>query len=288
MSKKTFFEDLTNSIIADLENNIIPWEKPWFVSSMVNGKTGNKYRGSNQLALACAISKLNIESNDSRFVTFKQAQSMGWKIKKGSKSVVDVIFFSMLEKENDNKDGSVDDEVIKFPLLKSSAVFHASQVEGMPELQSATFEEFQFKPNELAQKIIDASKARIVTDPNRAYFSHADYIAVPPKEKFKSIEGYYGTLLHELAHWTGHKSRLNRDMNGRFGSEKYAREELVAEIASVFLCAETGIQYQAGNHTAYIKNWIQVLKSDPMEIHRASKKAMQVVEYLLDLAGIKE
>ena len=77
-------------------------------------------------------------------------------------------------------------------------------------------------------------------------------------------------------------------MSGRFGSEKYAREELVAELASVFLCAETGIQYQAGNHTAYIKSWIKVLKSDPMEIHRASKQAMQAVDYLLEMAGIKE
>ncbi len=284
MSKKTFFEELTNTIISDLEHNVISWEQPWFSARIVNGKTGHIYQGSNQLTLACAISKLNIENNDSRFITFKQAQSMGWRIKKGAKSIADVIFFSIVEKSTDNQDV---EEFTKFPLLKTTPVFHASQVEGMPEYEPVNYERLILEPNVLAQKIVTATNVRIITDPTKAYFSHMDYIGMPSENCFKSREGYYGTLLHEIAHWTGHRSRLNRDMSGRFGSELYAREELVAELASVFLCAETGIQYQPGNHTAYIKNWIKILKSDPMEIHKASKRAMAVVEYLLKMVEVE-
>jgi len=280
-----FYGKLTNNIITDLQKGGIPWEKPWFVSKAVNVATGKAYRGINQLNLAMVSADLSLNSADMRFITFNQAKAKGWNIKRGSKAVAEVVYFSVIEKEvNTAENEQAEDGSVKFPLLKYSSVFHASQVEGIPNLEPTP--SFTFEPNDIAEKIINASNAKVIQHSSKAYFSNADYIAMPSREKFKSLEGYYGTLLHELAHWTGHPSRLNRGVFNSFGSEEYAREELVAELASVFLCAETGIEHVSGNHTAYIQNWVKVLQNDPLEIKRASSRAMQAVEYLLNLAGL--
>lgn len=284
-NKVDFYEKLTNNIITDLQKGVIPWEKPWFVSKAINAATGKAYRGINQLNLAIVSADLMLDSVDMRFMTFNQAKAKGWNIKKGSKAVAEVVYFSVIEKEAENTGAEqAENDLIKFPLLKYSSVFHASQVEGIPEPEPIA--SFDFEPNALSEKIIQASNAKIIEHSSKAYYSIADYIVIPSRDKFKSLEGYYGTLLHELAHWTGHPSRLDRGMFNSFGSEDYAREELVAELASVYLCAETGIEYVSGNHTAYIQNWVKVLQNDPMEIKRASAKATQAVEYLLKLAVI--
>jgi len=277
--------ELTNKIIAELQTGVVPWEKPWFVSKAINGCTGKSYRGINQLNLAMVSADLNLNNDDMRFVTFNQAKAKGWSIKKGAKSVAKVVYFSVIEKEAENdENGKTEDGSIKFPLLKFSYVFHASQVDGMPE--PLKIPKLTFEPNDIAEKIIQVSNAKIVEHSSKAFFSSADFIGIPHRDKFKSLAGYYGTLLHELAHWTGHPNRLNRGVFNSFGSVEYAREELVAELASVYLCAETGIEYVSGNHTAYIKSWIKVLQNDPMEIKNASVKAMQAVDYLLNLAGL--
>lgn len=284
-NKVDFYEKLTNNIIADLQKGAIPWEKPWFVSRAINATTGKPYRGVNQLNLAVVSAGLSLNCADMRFLTFNQAKAKGWNIKKGSKAVAEVVYFSVIEKEADNTENKqVEDDLIKFPLLKYSSVFHASQVEGIPAPELVP--SFDFEPNALSEKIIQASNAKIVEHSSKAFFSSGDYIGMPHRDKFKTLEGYYGVLLHELAHWTGHPSRLNRGVFNSFGSEEYAREELVAELASVFLCAETGIEYVSGNHTAYIQGWLKALQNDPLEIKRASAKAMQAVDYLLKLAGI--
>lgn len=286
MSRNDFYAELTNKIIADLEKGIIPWEKPWFVSKAINACTGKAYRGINQLNLAMVSADLQLDNADMRFLTFNQAKAKGWSVKKGSKSVAQVVYFSIIEKEAQCDDREQPEEgSTKFPLLKFSSVFHASQIDGIPELPAV--QKVNFEPNEIAEKIISKSNAKIIEHPSEAFFSSNDYIAMPHKDKFKSLGGYYGVLLHELAHWTGHPSRLNRGVFHTFGSEEYAREELVAELASVFLCAETGIEYVSGNHTAYIQNWIKTLKNDPLEIKRASAKAMDAVDYLLNLADFE-
>lgn len=286
MSRNDFYAELTNKIIVDLEKGIIPWEKPWFVSKAINACTGKAYRGINQLNLAMVSADLQLDNADMRFLTFNQAKAKGWSVKKGSKSVAQVVYFSIIEKEAQCDDSEQPEEgSTKFPLLKFSSVFHASQIDGIPELPAV--QKVNFEPNAIAEKIISKSNAKIIEHSSEAFFSSSDYIAIPHKDKFKSLGGYYGVLLHELAHWTGHPSRLNRGVFNTFGSEEYAREELVAELASVFLCAETGIEYVSGNHTAYIQNWIKALKNDPLEIKRASAKAMDAVDYLLNLADFE-
>ena len=286
MIRNDFYVELTNKIIADLEKGIIPWERPWFVSKAINACTGKAYRGINQLNLAMVSADLQLDNADMRFLTFNQAKAKGWSVKKGSKSLAQVVYFSIIEKETQkDEQEQLEEGSTKFPLLKFSSVFHASQIDGIPELPAV--QKVNFEPNAIAEKIISKSNAKIVEDSSHAFFSSADYIGIPHRDKFKTVEGYYGTLLHELGHWTGHPSRLNRGVFNAFGSEEYAREELVAELASVFLSAETGIQYVSGNHTAYIGNWIHALKNDPLEIRRASSKAIQAVDYLLSIAGMK-
>lgn len=285
-NRKDFFEQLTSKIVEDLQVGVIPWEKPWFVNKAINAVTGKAYRGVNQLNLSLVSAEHNLNATDMRFLTFNQARERGWKVKRGSKAVAEVVFFSMIEKEASQHDSEQTKEgTAKFPLLKFSPVFHASQVEGIPEPED--LRGIEFEPNQLSEKIIQASNARIIQHSSEAFYSSMnDHIGMPAREKFRSLEGYYGTLLHELGHWTGHTSRLNRGMFNLFGSEEYAREELVAELASVFLCAETGIEYVKGNHTAYVQSWLKALRNDPLEIKRASAKAMQAVDYLLNLAGV--
>lgn len=273
---------LTNQIVKNLENQIIPWEQPWFQNGSFNAVTGKRYRGINHLSLSMALVSSGMQTNDPRFLTFKQAQSNGWKVKKGEKSFSSVVFFKMMEVEDENDDGNSK----KFPLLKQSAVFHASQIDGIPEYIPAG--NLELEPNKLAQRIVDASGVKIVEHPDKAFFSGLDFIGMPPIQDFKSSDLYYGTLMHEMGHWTGFHTRLNRHQFSSSSSPEYAEEELIAELASVFLCAETGIHYPAGNHNAYIKYWVQKLKGDPMEIHKASKKAMEAVQYLLQLANIDD
>jgi antirestriction protein ArdC len=277
------YEDLTKNIIADLKKGNIPWEKPWFASKPTNAITGKGYSGFNHLNLNMIASKLQLEVSDLRFLTFNQANANGYKIKKGEKSVGKVLYFSMIDKTDAEDQNTLvvdrDKTASKnIPFLKHFPVFHASQVEGIPVYSPA----IRFDANNLAEEIIQKSNAKVIKNQLKAFYSpSADLIGMPNIECFKSMEGYYGTLLHELGHWTGHSSRLNRNIENTFGTELYAKEELVAELASIFLCAETGIQYQAGNHQAYINKWIKVLKDDALEIKKASSQAMRIVSYLL-------
>lgn len=287
MANVEFYQKIVDGLIADLQKGEVPWEKPWFVSRAINAVTGHEYRGINQINLALTSMHLGLEANAMQFLTFKQAQAIGLNIRRGEKAVAEVVFFSMQQGKLTKEGGSDTEELILYPLVKFSHVFHVSQVEG--NFDFGILEKKCFETEHLAEQIILASNAKIITHQSQAFYSpEQDYIAVPPKEHFKSPSGYYGTIMHELAHWTGHLGRLNRpEVMQYFGSEAYAREELVAELASVFLCSETGIEFQTGNHTAYIQNWLKILQGNPMEILQASKKATLAVEYLLNLAGVK-
>jgi antirestriction protein ArdC len=290
-SSTDVYESITNNIIQALELGVPPWEKPWFADGPINAVSGSAYRGVNYLNLLAVASTLDFKGEDLRFLTFNQARQKGWSVKKGAKAIAQVVFFSMIEEqlEEGNQDTQAKKTTSKtaFPFLRYSQVFHASQIDGIPEYVTQA-KCLDFEPNVLAERIIVGSSALISTTGNKAYYSPTqDLIAIPAKKNFKSIEGYYGTLLHELAHWTGHKTRLDRSLFNTFGSELYAKEELRAELASVFLSAETGIEYQVGNHSAYIGSWIKALKSNKFEIKDAVSDAIKIVNYLLGLAKVE-
>jgi len=173
------------------------------------------------------------------------------------------------------------------PKVFYATVFYAAQIDNMPELIQ---KELDWSLIEKAEKLLLNSGATLFhSEADRAFYKlSTDSIHLPPKEQFKSAAHYYATALHELGHWSGHSSRLNRDLGNPFGSDAYAKEELRAEIASMLLGAELGIGHDPSQHTAYIKSWIRVLEDDPLEIFRASADAEKIINHICALEQVQD
>ena len=286
-----YHEEFAGKIIERLEEGTAPWQIPWTPgkASLVphNPASGTVYRGMNRVHLALS------GYDDPRWMTLKQANDNGYGILPGSKATPVVYFQFTDEKnklDNDGKpvldaDGKPEKEKVELdkPIVRFAHVFNAEQVDGIPPLQ-LTDKAYEWEPIEKAENILAASGAAIKHDQsNRAFYRRMeDAIHLPPKENFDAPDKYYSTALHELGHWTGDENRLNREF-GPFGSEKYAREELRAEIASWMLGQEIGVGHDPGQHAAYVQSWIQVLKEDPYEIVRACRDAEKIKEYVFDL-----
>lgn len=291
-----YHEEFAGKIIERLEEGTAPWQIPWTPgkASLVphNPASGTVYRGMNRVHLALS------GYDDPRWMTLKQANDNGYSILPGSKATPVVYFQFSDEKnklDNDGKpvldaDGKPEKEKVELdkPIVRFAHVFNAEQVDGIPPLQ-LTDKAYEWEPIEKAENILAASGAAIKHDQsNRAFYRRMeDAIHLPPKENFDAPDKYYATALHELGHWTGDENRLNREF-GPFGSEKYAREELRAEIASWMLGQEIGVGHDPGQHAAYVQSWIQVLKEDPYEIVRACRDAEKIKEYVIDLERKKE
>ncbi len=288
-------ELLTNKLIEQLEAGTAPWQKPWDARENrlpFNPSTGNAYRGINSLYLAAVAAGKGYE--DPRWMTFKQASAAGYAIKKGEKSTL--IEYTKWEKSQPvtdeqgrpklGEDGQPLTRTVRLerPERFRIQVFNAEQMRGVPELAS-TGRTYEWDPIERAEQILAASGARIVHDQaDRAYYNvHLDDIHLPKPEQFPDQGAYYGTALHELGHWSGHPQRLDREgLGSQFGSEGYAREELRAELASYFLADKLGIPHDPGQHAAYVKDWVRVLKDDKNEIFRAARDADRIVDFVMD------
>ena len=291
-----FHEEFANKIIERLQEGTAPWQIPWTPGKTPlvphNPASGTVYRGMNRVHLALS------GYDDPRWMTLKQANDNGYSILPGSKATPVVYFQFTDEKnklDNDGKpvldaDGKPEKEKVELdkPIVRFAHVFNAEQVDGIPPLQ-LTDKAYEWEPIEKAENILAASGAAIKHDQsNRAFYRRMeDAIHLPPKENFDAPDKYYATALHELGHWTGDENRLNREF-GPFGSEKYAREELRAEIASWMLGQEIGIGHDPGQHAAYVQSWIQVLKEDPYEIVRACRDAEKIKDYVFDMERKKE
>ena len=291
-----FHEEFAEKIIQRLEEGTAPWQVPWHPgkSPVVphNPASGTVYRGMNRVHLGLS------EFDDPRWMTFKQANDNGYKILPESTATTVVFYQFSQERDklnNDGKpvldaDGNAEKEQVELdkPILRFAHVFNAEQIDGIPPM-SLTDKAYEWEPMEKAENILSASGASIKHDQSsRAFYRRMeDAIHLPPKENFDAPDKYYSTALHELGHWTGDESRLNREF-GPFGSEKYAREELRAEIASWMLGQEIGIGHDPGQHAAYVQSWVKVLKEDPYEIVRACRDAEKMKEYMLDLERKKE
>ena len=291
MTKIPYHQVVANQIIESLKAGTAPWLKPW-EPGIGNGQvpynpiTGKRYRGINALYLM-----LN-QSDDNRWLTYKQAQNMDAQVRKGEKGTT-IQYWKFHEEQTKHDDAGkpVLDEQgnplkvqvnLERPKVFYATVFHASQIDNMPELIT---KEPDWSLIERAEKLLLNSGATIIhSETDRAFYRlSTDSIHLPPKEQFKSATNYYATALHELGHWSGHPSRLDRDLGHPFGSEAYAKEELRAEIASMLLGAELSIGHDPSQHTAYIKSWIQVLEDEPLEIFRASADAEKIVNHLCAL-----
>jgi antirestriction protein ArdC/phage/plasmid primase-like uncharacterized protein len=288
MTKLSHHQIVANQIIESLKLGTAPWLKPW-EPSIGNGQipfnpvTGKRYRGINALYLM-----LN-QIGDNRWLTYKQAQSIDAQVRKGEKgTTVQYWKFTDEKVKKDERGKPILDEHgnpvkvqvnLERPKVFYARVFHASQIDNMPKLVQ---KEQDWSLIERAEKLLHNSGATIIhSEADRAFYRlSTDSIHLPPKEQFKSAANYYATALHELGHWSGHPSRLDRDLGHPFGSDAYAKEELRAEIASMLLGAELGIGHAPSQHTAYIKSWIQVLEDEPLEIFRASADAEKIVSHL--------
>lgn len=281
MAKANVYDMVTNRIIAELEKGKIPWQKPWtgIRSGAYNRITKRPYSLLNQMLL----------QHNGEYATFKQWQDLGGHIRKGEKSEI-VCFWKIFEsKENNPETG--EKEIKKIPLLRYYNVFHISQVDGVEPLVPEQLND-EVEPIEAGDKIINDYINRehlkfVECKSNQAYYSPSnDTVVVPLKEQYSMINEYYSTTYHELVHSSRHKTRLNRLQTGAiesFGSENYSKEELVAEIGSASLMSIAGIETPRTfrNSTAYIQNWLQVLRNDNKFIVSASSKAEKAVNYIL-------
>jgi len=289
MSKDNIFDRVTQKIIADLEQGVRPWQKPWDSGQAIGRITrplrhnGEAYNGVNILLLWGSA----IENGYQRptWMTFKQAIDYGGHVRKGEKSSL-VVYANQIVKTEENAATGEDTEKV-IPFLKGYSVFNVEQIEGLPE-------KFLFKPEpklegesirrfEPVETFVQQTGAVIRHGGDRAYYAmHTDHVQLPPIEAFTDAESYYATLTHELTHWTKHPTRLDRSFGRKvWGDEGYAKEELVAELGSAFLCADLGITPEIrADHAAYLDNWLQALKNDRKLIFTAASHASKAVEFL--------
>jgi antirestriction protein ArdC len=287
--KPSLYEKVAESLIKKLEEGTAPWQKPWNVSNIpvlpYNPTTGNNYKGLNVFALMLE------GREDPRWMTFKQADANKWSVKKGEKGTL--INFYKFNEQKAVRDESGKPELdeqgkqkyitvqLESPIVTSAYVFNADQINGIPELvreQPAN----NWKAIDAVENIVKNSGADVRNVPgDKAYYRPAqDFIQMPIKDQFADPGLYYATLLHELGHWTGHEDRLDRSVMNNFGSEDYAKEELRAEIGSLMLGTDLQIGHNPERHASYVASWVQVLKNDPFEIHRAAADAQKIFDYV--------
>lgn len=295
MNKKrqTLAEDFSATIIESIKSGTAPWQRPWNAGEFVspfNPISGTKYKGINTVMLA------RHGFNDPRWMTFKQANEKGYRVKKGAKAqpvefwqwtakvpVIDDNGKPVLDEQGQKKMETVNLENPRFHLFY---VFHAGQLQTSEGLEIPAFSppELSWNPLEKGEAILADSGAKLFHDQrNRAFYNiGSDEIHLPPPDKFPEPGHYYSTALHELGHWTRHPTRMSRE-SGPFGTEDYAREELRAEIASWMLSQELGLPHQPDQSVSYVDGWVSILKKDPFEIMRACRDAEKIKEYIMSM-----
>ena len=269
------YAEITNRMIAEMEHGIIPWKKPWMASGLaVSHTTGKPYSLLNQMLLGKA----------GEYLTFKQVHTEGGYVRKGEKAHM-IVFWTWLDRE-DEETG----EITQIPFLKYYSVFHIDQCDGINPKYARELAQTA-SADETAEKVIADYVARegVRIDHeqgNNAYYQPAtDTIRLPLMKQFAETAEYYSTAFHEMVHSTGHMKRLARlEAPAHFGSEDYSKEELIAEIGSSALVHYCGLETPESfrNNTAYIQNWLSVLKNDKRFIVSASGKAEKAVNFILE------
>ena len=269
------YQTVTDRIIEQLEAGTMPWVKSWSTTGTnapKNAISGKAYRGINTMLLCPPAGSVG-----NSWMTFKQAKDLGAHVRKGEKGQMIVFFKNYTAADVNNPDGAEK----KFFVLRNFTVFHTSQIENLPAKYLPVAE----APMTEAQRIEAADKILAQAIINHGgsdafYRPSTDSIQLPPAEAFNTIGDYYAAAFHELTHWTGAKSRCDRDFSGRFGDTAYAREELVAEMGAAFLMAQTQIEGEM-QHASYIASWLKVLKNDKRAVFVAASAAQKAVDFVL-------
>lgn len=270
----TTYEIITEKIIKKLEAGKIPWKKPWKSQGLQNLVSKKGYRGINLLLLS------DSDFTSPYWLTFKQAQGLGGKVKKGEKGT-QIIFWKIFEKEEAEESDK------KIFMLRYYTVFNFEQCEGIETPKDAQNE---INPIATCEAIVKGYATMPMLTTNRKdtafYLPKEDYISLQEKNSFKNAEGYYSTLFHEMVHSTGHESRLHRfnsqNYDTSFSRDEYSKEELIAELGNAYLCAEAGIDNsELENNAGYIQSWLKALKNDKKLLFSASSQAIKATNYIL-------
>lgn len=294
-AKKDIAADVTARIVAQLESGVAPWVKPWKIGSTggsgipsgldfpTNALTGKRYRGANILLLW--VTTVDRGYSDARWVTFKQAKTLGGCVRKGEKGTA-VVFWRFLEREETNPTtGKL--ETRKVPMLRVYTVFNVQQCDGLSVEAPVVSAPDAGAPSAVDALVERHNIALRHGGGSACYTPTLDVISMPKPEQFTDRANYDATLLHECVHWTGHASRLDRQLGKRFGDEAYAVEELVAELGAAFACAQFGIAGQL-QHAEYLGHWIKVLKSDKNAIFTAASQAEKALDFFTATAAEDE
>jgi antirestriction protein ArdC len=292
--RQDVYTRITGQIIHSLEQGVRPWQQPWNAVHAAGRITrplrhnGKPYSGINILMLWCAAVEHGFTAPI--WMTFKQAAEMKAHVRQGEKGSL-VVFANIVTKTEADRDG--DETEREIPFMKGYMVFNVQQIDGLPNIYYTRPEPRRVGPERIAhaETYFANTGADVRPRGTRAYYAlDADYIAMPPLESFRDAESFYATLAHESTHWTRHPSRLAREFGRKaWGDEGYAREELVAELGSAFLCSDLELTPQVReDHAAYIASWLSVLKNDKRAIFQAASHAQRAVDYLHSLQPHRE
>lgn len=283
MTKRDLYAEITRKIVDKLEAGVLPWRQPWDDGGLgiqPLRACGARYQGINVLLLWCAAAERGFDSP--YWMTYRQAQTMGAQVRKGARSEM-IVKVGHFEKENPDDP----DNPQRIPFLKKFNVFNVGEIDGLTD----SYYPRPAVPNdwerlEGAESFFSAIPATVRHGGNRAFYRPSDdSVNLPPRESFYTADGYYSVRAHELGHWTGAESRLNRQFGRRFGDKAYAFEELIAELSAAFTCAHLGIVNEPRDDTAaYVASWVKVLENDKRAIFTAASAADKATEYLVTAA----
>lgn len=285
--RTNLYDDITNKIIAELEEGRVPWVQPWGTAAAKaplampkNAATGRGYSGINVLILWGAVIQHGFPGQS--WLTFRQALSLGGNVRKGEHGTTVVYADRFIPDDEKKRARETGEDAHAIPFLKRFTVFNAAQCDGLPEDVVAAAP--PPPPGLIEPKVetlIEATGIDFRIGGNRAYYVPAhDYVQVPPPNAYFEPINWHRTALHELGHASGAAHRLNRNLSGSFGSKLYSVEEITAELISAFCCASLGI-VPTVRHADYIGSWLECLREDNRAIIRAASQASKAADWLL-------
>lgn len=282
MAKVSVYEQIANKILETMESGVRPWEQCYSVSQQGFAKrvTGEDYRGINRILLTLAMWEKGYRHPV--WMTFNQAKKMGGRVRKGEKASLSVFFKMLTVDEIDPETG----EQKEVPMVKTNMVFNVEQIDNLDDEVISGFlpalKENDNTPIEQAEAFIAKIPAQIIeANDTPKYIPSKDLVSMPSITQFITSEHYYATFLHELAHWTMHKSRLNRPILQEWNKTNYFKEELCAELTASFLCPSVGIEPLIdAEHAPYLKHYIDLLKDEPKAFMTACAQAEKAADYL--------
>lgn len=295
MHANDLFETITNQLIADIESGAAgEWRMPWHTLADAGTPASidqRPYRGANAVWLAMVGADRGWTSGV--FGTYKAWQRHGGQVRRGERAVQVVLWKPTTPKSADDSSDSGDDTTTRRPrlLARAYSVFAAEQCDGADDILASRAQLLADRDTphriDAAERYFAAIPAVVVEGGNRAYYRPAaDTIHLPALAQFDHAATYYGTRVHETVHWTGHADRLDRDLSGRFGSDAYAAEELVAELGAAMWCAQASLSsVTRQDHASYLAGWLRVLRSDARALVTVASRAQAAVDHLNAVAG---